>query len=156
MQENILAVPIFIKDESLSILAHIVVFQCRIRRIIVIVSSPCITDIQIDRVTISVQLPHSRNRNLIPCCIVIAKAIKIQRAHINAFIPVEFPHAVQRQVQSASIKCCRHRKAVSLHNLRILPVWHFCSSHSYGRYAQQKQAKHSCQYSFHGSQFICH
>ena len=156
MQKNILSVPIFIKDESLPILTNIVVFQCRIRRIIVIVSSPCITDIQIDRVTISVQLPHSRNRNLIPSSIVVAKAIKIKRTHIHVFIPVEFPHAVQCQIQPSGIKCSRHRKAVPLHNLRILPVRHFSCCHHNGRNARQEQSKYSCQYSFHGYQFICH
>ena len=66
MKEYIPALPCLVKFESASVLAHIVVPVSRERRIVLIVTLPGISDVQIDRDTIAMKLPKAWYRDLVP------------------------------------------------------------------------------------------
>ena len=105
MKEDILAVPLLVDDECPPVLTHIIVLQRRERRIVVIMAFPCISDIQIKRIAITVEFPHAGNRHFIPCGIVISHGIEIQRTRLDGLVPVEFPYTAERKVQSVCREC---------------------------------------------------
>ena len=72
-----------------------VVFGGYERRIVFELVTPCVSDIHIDWVAISVKFPYARNRNVIPTFVVEAGFPEVGRSGIGILYPVEFPRAVQ-------------------------------------------------------------
>ena len=126
MKEYILSHPVFTYLKCPAILSCIIMPVCRNRRIILVLAAPCPSYILIDRMSISVEFPHSRDRHIIPVPVIIAYIKEIHRTRRNAFIPLEFPDSVQRQFQAFCIKCRGHRDTIAFNDVRILPIRKFC------------------------------
>ena len=71
VQEDIASLPRRVNGECTSVLTCIIVLKRRNRRVIIVVTSPCIADIHINRITIPVELPHPGNRDRVPCRVII-------------------------------------------------------------------------------------
>ena len=71
VQEDIVSLPRRVNGECSSVLTCIIVLKRRNRRVIIVVTSPCIADIHINRITIPVELPHPGNRDRVPCRVII-------------------------------------------------------------------------------------
>ena len=66
MEKDILTLPCLVEAECTTVLTCMVVPVSRERRIVLIVASPCISYIEIDRSAISIHFPKTGNRDLIP------------------------------------------------------------------------------------------
>ena len=62
----LLSDPGLVNSEGSSVLSHIIVLRCGIGRVCLVVPSPCITNVHVERVSVTVEFQHSGDRNLIP------------------------------------------------------------------------------------------
>ena len=75
---------------------HVVLLDGNVRRIVFEPAPPGVTDVEVDRIAVSVQLPESRHGHVVPAFVVVADAEKVRRSLVGVAHPVEFPVSVQR------------------------------------------------------------
>ncbi len=97
MGDDLLAGPRFGDLDHTAVRTHVVAVFGNIRRIVLEVGVPRVFDIDMHRVTESVQFPDARNRHRTPGRIVVRGAEEIARALIGVLHTEEFPRAVYRQ-----------------------------------------------------------
>ena len=95
MRKNLFAFPVGGKDDFFPVRAYVIVFCRHLRRIVFELASPGISYVDIDRVTVTVQLPNARHLKVIPTFVVEISLIKVGRSCICMSYPVEFPRTVQ-------------------------------------------------------------
>ncbi len=142
------------------VLPHVVLFDGRVGRIVLVVTSPGVADIHIQRLAKAVQLPKARNRHRVPLRIVVADGLEAACADIRILVPFKTPDAVQGQGPLLVRNECRtHRQAVLFEHVRILPGLHFglvcccrknCDGH---RRQRDKKTLHLKVYFFKYTQF---
>ena len=66
VKENVISAPACVQIESAPVLADIIMLICRYRRIVLVMSAPRISHIDIYRVPVSVQFPHPGHRHCAP------------------------------------------------------------------------------------------
>ena len=158
MEEDILAFPILVDLECPPVLTYIVMPFCRERRVVLEMASPCITHVEIYRISITVEFPHSRNRHCIPSACIIIGLVEIHRTGIHVLVPIEIPDSIKHKLETVCLKGCRHRSTVFLNHIRILPCRQCsllgrCRSNS--SHTQRKGAENSCHLSFHNVSVLC-
>ena len=87
-----------------------VLLDGNVRRIVFEPAPPGVTDVEVDRIAVSVQLPESRHGHVVPAFVVVADAEKVRRSLVGVAHPVEFPVSVQREGLVARL--CGFRRLV--------------------------------------------
>ena len=95
MCKNLFAFPVSRKDDFFPVRAYMIVFCRYLRGIVFELASPGISYVDIDRVTVAVQLPNTGNLKIIPTFVVEISLVKVGRACVCVSHPVEFPKTVQ-------------------------------------------------------------
>ena len=95
MCKNLFAFPVSRKDDFFPVRAYMIVFCRYLRGIVFELASPGISYVDIDRITVTVQLPNARHLKVIPTFVVEISLIKVGRSCICMSYPVEFPRTVQ-------------------------------------------------------------
>ena len=121
MKENILAVPSLIHNESPAILTCMIALHRHYRRIVLVPCPPRITDVHIERISITVELPQSGHRHLVPSFDSVLRLEEIKSTVFKGFIPFEIPFPIKTQIHAPRIEGRGHRISVYLHNTRFLP-----------------------------------
>ena len=130
----------------LAVAAHMVVFYRHLGRIVLEVSAPGETDVHINRVAETVQLPDARHRHHAPRCVVVRLLVEVGGPLIGIFHPVEFPVTLKRQITVAgrtlvflgfflvfiSEERGVHGETVHLVHLHVMPLLIGRSSRLYG------------------------
>ena len=94
-EADLLANPRRINLEGTTVLTHIVALCGRVRRIILVMTSPGISHIDIQRISESVELPHPGNRHGLPGRIIVPDGLEPFCAAFYGLVPVELPYSIQ-------------------------------------------------------------
>ena len=125
VQADLLADPGRVHGEGPAVLAHVVVLRGRVRRIVLVVALPGIADVQVHRVAVSVEVPHSRHRDLAPGAVVIIDRLEPLEPAFDGGIEIELPQSVQAQgLLLVGNEGRPHRQAVFFKYVRVLPGFH--------------------------------
>ena len=135
MNRDVASLPVFRNADSPAVGTHVVVLYGNCRRIAVEIVFPGIADIEIDRIAIAVEFPHSRDRHSSPVGVVEVRSPEIGRTLVCILDPVEFPFSVEREVVLAVLhslfhlfeagigkEVSVHRRTVDLSDIRVLPL----------------------------------
>ena len=124
-EADLLPDPGLVHIEQAAVLADIVVFGRRIRRVVAVVSPPGIADVKVERVIVPVEFPHSWDWDGPPAGIVVADRLEAFFASLNGLVPFELPDTVESQcLLLVRDKRGGHRQPVLLEHARILPRLH--------------------------------
>ena len=93
--KNIFPFPVGRKNDFFPVRTYVVVFCGYEGRVVLELVSPGITDIYIDRITITIQFPYSGHFNVVPSFVVKTSLIEVSRARVCISYPVKFPETVQ-------------------------------------------------------------
>ena len=122
MSDDLLTLPRCWNEELTTIASHTVLLGGGNGRIVGVMSAPGITEIQIKRVAISIELPKPWNGHFSPSTVVIAHLVEVAWCFAWSVHKVEFPKAVQREIlllQRSEVGM--HRQSVDSVDLRVLP-----------------------------------
>lgn len=75
-----------------------ITFSGHVRRVVLELISPGISDIDIDRVSVAVQFPYGRNLHVVPTFVIEACFPEIGRTCICIFDPEKFPGTIEAHV----------------------------------------------------------
>ena len=95
MCDDVFSFPVSRYHYFAAIGTYVVVDSRNVRRIVLVLVSPGISYIDINRVTITVQFPYGRNLQVVPTFVVEAGFPEVCRTCIGVFYPEELPGTVQ-------------------------------------------------------------
>ena len=98
MQDYVLSLPLLTEKEVVAILSHIVVLVRYNRRSVGEMAIPRIWSVYINRITITIQIPKSGNRNRTPLRIVVTITIEIGRTSVQIFVKIKLPEPAQTEL----------------------------------------------------------
>ena len=125
-QAHLMSFPISRNIESTSVLSYMIVILRYVRRVVFEVAAPCVTYVHIERITVSVQFPHSGNRHRSPLGIIERQGLETDSSFSDRTIEREFPVSVQRQCLLLFCYESRpHRQTVDRDNPGVLPILQF-------------------------------
>ena len=127
-EEDIPLLPGIVPLEVTAVLAHMIVLYRRYGRIALVVAVPGVIVVEIHRVAVAVELPHTRNRHSVPGAVVEVGAVEIAGAAVYVFVPLEIPYAVQAEYPVIRVEGGPHGKSVAFEHSRVLPVSVGCVS----------------------------
>ena len=120
MSNNLFAIPVVWYADSTTVRAYVIFLDRNLRRVILEVTTPCKTDVHIDRVAITIHLPDARNREGLPLRIVEICTKEVCWTLISILNPIEFPVSIEgKKVR------------------RVLPI-ELCSTHIFRRCESKK------------------
>ena len=137
MEQHLLAWPIVGQYKFTTIRTCIILCLTDIRRIALESCRPCITNILVDSVSVSVQFKQSWDWKIFPLWIVIPHTEEVCRGILMVLHKTETPQALHRQITLrgfllahsrqlltfVSKEVCTSRLTVLLVDLRITPFW---------------------------------
>ena len=138
MSDDLLPLPRCWNEELSTIASHTILFGGRNGRIVGVVSAPCIAEIQIQRISITIEFPQSGHGHFVPCTIVEANFEEVTWRLAGSMDVVEAPQPMQREV--LLLQGCEvgmHRQSVNGIDLRVLP----CIAWSLGKKSGGEQGK---------------
>ena len=96
MCDDLLARPCSRDVDRAAVGTHVVLLDGNVRRIVFEPAPPGISDVEVDRVAVTVQFPESRDLHVVPAFVVESDLEKVRRTLVGIAHPVEFPVSVQR------------------------------------------------------------
>ena len=137
MEQHLLTFPVIRQRELLTIGTRVVLCLTNKRRIALERGTPCIADILVDAVAMTVQLKQSWHREILPLRVVVVQCPEACRGILMVLYKLEAPHAFHRQVATGGLllphPCCllvlvgkevgTSSLTVLLINLWITPLW---------------------------------
>ncbi len=79
-----------------AIRSHVVLLDGHVGRVVAEVVAPRVTHVDIDRIAVTVQLPHGGHLHRVPRGVVVVGAVEIGGTPVGVLHPVELPSAVER------------------------------------------------------------
>ena len=104
VEENILSLPLRSHIEGPAVLSGVIIPTGNERRIGLMMTLPCIADIDIYRISVTIEFPHARNRHGVPAGSIEVCPEEIGRTGIDGLIPAEVPDAVKNELISIRLK----------------------------------------------------
>ena len=98
MGDDLFPVPVCRYVDSLSVRSYVVLLFRNVRRIVAVVPSPRVADVQVDRISVSVQLPDAWHRHLPPVCVIESGLPESGRPLPAVPYPFEFPLSVESHI----------------------------------------------------------
>ena len=121
-QADLLPDPGAVHGEGPAVLAHIVVLQGRIGRIVLVMAAPGIADVHVHRVAEALEVPQAGDRDFVPARVVIAHGFKAFQASFDRRVEMELPEAVQAQgLLLGGDEGRPHGHPVLFKDIRVLP-----------------------------------
>ena len=136
VDKHLLALPVGGHTHRAPVRAYMILLRGHPGRTILEMLAPGIACIDIDRVAIAVEFPHSGHRHRAPRRVVIVRAEKVAQGVVGILLPMKMPHTVQRKIiglRSRIAGQCRffrsiskiigvHRRTVDFVHFGVLPL----------------------------------
>ena len=94
-QENVTAFPVRRDLETVAVLSDVVVLRGYDGGIVLIMAVPGVLDVDIERVAVTVQLPHAGHAHEAPDSVIRNRLVEIPRACVGRLVPLEIPDTFQ-------------------------------------------------------------
>ena len=138
MSNNLFVVPVIWYADSTTVRAYVIFLDRNLRRVILKVTTPCKTNVNINRVAITIHLPDTRNRECLPLRVIEIGTEEICWTLISILNPIELPIPIKGKIVSRllliilcstqiliwskSKEVCMRFKTIDSIHLKVMPL----------------------------------
>ena len=95
MGDDLFSVPAGRNHDLTTVGPHMVINGRDLGRVVLELLTPSVTNVYVERISISVQFPYTGHRHIVPSFVVVIGPPEIGRTSVSVLYPKEFPRTVQ-------------------------------------------------------------
>ena len=138
MSNNLFTIPVVWYADSTTIRANMVLLNWNLWRIVLEVTTPCKTNVNINRVAITIHLPDTRNRECLPLRVIEIGTEEICWTLISILNPIKLPVSIKGKIVSRLLliilcstqifiwskgkEVCMRCKTIDSIHLKVMPL----------------------------------